>query len=72
MRAWSNSRPFYNGLKIKLIRELDWFPVEDFKAWLGFFISFSICSAIGVIVSRLKEKAEDRKMNKAMEQYNKR
>jgi len=49
-----------------------WFPFNDFLAWIGFIVSFSICSTIGVFISRMKEKAEDRKMNKALEQYNKR
>ena len=50
----------------------NWFPINDFLAWIGFIISFAICSAIGVFISRMKEKAEDRKMNKALEKYNNR
>ena len=50
----------------------NWFPINDFLAWIGFIISFAICSTIGVFISRMKEKAEDRKMNKALERYNNR
>lgn len=75
MSIFARNTVFYVSVSLMIalfVVIFKWFPVEDFKAWLGFFISFSICSAIGVIVSRLKEKAEDRKMNKALEQYNKR
>ena len=46
-----------------------WFPLSDVLAWVGFFISFAICSAIAIGVSKLKEKAEDKKMEKALEKY---
>ena len=75
MSIFARNTVFYVSVSLMIalfVVIFKWFPVEDFKAWLGFFISFSNCSAIGVIVSRLKEKAEDKKMNKALEQYNKR
>ena len=46
-----------------------WFPVNDIRAWIGFFISFAICSLFGVLFSRLKEKAENKKMDAALEKY---
>ena len=46
-----------------------WFPVDDVKAWTGFFVSFAFCSLAGVVFTRLKEKAENRKMDAALEKY---
>ena len=47
-----------------------WFPVDEGMAWAGFFVSFAICSAAGVFFSRLREKAENRKMEAALKKYN--
>ena len=47
----------------------NWFPVTNTAAWIGFFISFGICSAVGIIFSRLRERSEDQKMNRALEEY---
>ena len=44
-----------------------WFPAGDVRAWIGFFISFAICSLAGVFISRLKEKTENKKMDEALE-----
>lgn len=49
----------------------DWFPVNDVKAWSSFVLSFSVCTTIGVIISRLKEKSENKKMAQALEKYRK-
>ena len=46
-----------------------WFPVDYVEAWIGFFVSFGVCSTLGVLVSRLKEKSEDERMNRALEKY---
>ena len=46
-----------------------WFPINYVEAWIGFFLSFGISSTLGVIVSRLKEKSENERMNKALEEY---
>ncbi|MBR5419698.1 MAG: DUF3021 family protein [Lachnospiraceae bacterium] len=48
-----------------------WFPIDDISAWSGFFISFALCSVVGVLVSRWRERAENDKMNKALERYRK-
>ena len=47
-----------------------WFPIDDAMAWLGFIVSFSVCSAIGVVVSRIRETNENEKMQRALEKYN--
>lgn len=46
-----------------------WFPVTDMKAWIGFFLSFGVCTAVSVVISRLKEKAENKKMEAALDKY---
>ena len=46
-----------------------WFPINDISAWIGFFISFAICSAVAVIFSRIREHAENDRMNRALEKY---
>lgn len=33
-----------------------WFPFSDVKAWIGFLVSFAICSAVAVVISRGREK----------------
>lgn len=44
-----------------------WFPVDEILAWVGFFVSFAICSLVSVLYSRLREKTENRKMDEALE-----
>lgn len=46
-----------------------WFPLDDVLAWIGFLVSFAVCSVVAVGVSKLKEKAEDKKMERALEKY---
>lgn len=48
-----------------------WFPIGDIKAWIGFLLSFSVCSCIGVFVGRMREEAENKKMEEALEKYKK-
>lgn len=44
-----------------------WFPVNRVIPWIMFFVSFAVCSVIGVMVSVIKEKNENRKMQEALE-----
>lgn len=44
-----------------------WFPVNQALPWIMFLGSFSVCAAIGVGVSVLKERNENRKMQDALE-----
>ena len=46
-----------------------WFPINDISAWIGFFVSFAICSAVAVVLSRIRERAENDRMNRALEKY---
>ncbi|MDE7425829.1 MAG: hypothetical protein K2N51_19385 [Lachnospiraceae bacterium] len=45
----------------------EWFPVNQVKPWIMFFICFFICATISVIVSVLKEKSDNKKMHEALE-----
>ena len=44
-----------------------WFPLGDWKAWLGFGFSFVISVGISLGLSTLKEKTEEEKMARALE-----
>jgi hypothetical protein len=46
-----------------------WFPIADVKAWIGFFVSYIICTSIGVFISRWAEKQENIKMEAALKKY---
>lgn len=43
-----------------------WFPIDDAKAWMGFVVSFIICTSISILISRLEEQAENKKMEQAL------
>lgn len=45
----------------------EWFPVKDYKAWIGFAVSFVICTIISVGISKLEENAQNKKMEQALE-----
>ena len=53
-----------------LIVLFDWFPVNDLKAWGGFFLSFTISTLISGLLSRLKERAENDSLQAALDKYN--
>ena len=44
-----------------------WFPVNMVRPWIMFFICFVICATISVIISSLKEKTENEKLQEALE-----
>ncbi len=44
-----------------------WFPIDNIKAWIMFFVCFFVCSCISVIVSAIKEKSDNKKMQEALE-----
>lgn len=48
-----------------------WFPLFDIKAWIGFIISFVVCSFLAVVISRIRENAENRKMEQALDRFKK-
>lgn len=49
----------------------DWFPVNMWKAWAGFLISFGVCFIASVLLMRLKLKLEDRKLEEGLSQLKK-
>lgn len=48
-----------------------WFPMDDVKAWIGFFVSYVICTVISVVITLMKEKSENQKMAQALERLKK-
>ena len=44
-----------------------WFPVNQIKPWIMFFICFFVCAFFSVLVSLLKEKSDNKKMQEALE-----
>lgn len=46
-----------------------WFPINDIKAWIGFVVSYVVCMVLGVLVSKLRERAENAKMQEALDKY---
>ena len=44
-----------------------WFPQDMWEAWMGFLVSFALCSGISTLVAVLKDKSENDKMQKALE-----
>lgn len=49
-----------------------WFPIGDVSAWMGFVVSFAVSMSIAVLLTRLKERVENSKMQEALEKYNNR
>lgn len=44
-----------------------WFPVNMWQPWAMFFLCFGICAGVSAVVSTLKEKSENRKMQEALQ-----
>lgn len=44
-----------------------WFPIDMWQAWTGFFVTFTFCFGCSMLVTRLKEKTENRKMEEALQ-----
>lgn len=53
------------------IAAFDWFPVDKVLPWVMFFISFFICFSIGIWVSIVQEKAENKRMEEGLERLKK-
>lgn len=48
-----------------------WFPLNDWRAWVGFLSSYAICTGISVWITSIREKAENRKMSQALKKLTK-
>ena len=59
-------------LIVFMIVAFNWFPVSDMAAWLGFIISYALSMIISLLVTRLKERTENSKMQEALDKYNRR
>lgn len=46
-----------------------WFPIKEVKAWIGFGASFFVCTAVSIVISKLEEKAENKKMQQALHRF---
>lgn len=46
-----------------------WFPVNMLSAWIAFLISFAICAVVSFIVSSIKEKSDNQKLQDALERF---
>ncbi len=52
-------------------RVFGWFPVDMVEAWIGFFVSFFICAIGGYVISSLKERSENKKLQDALDNFQK-
>lgn len=59
------------ALIVTFILLFDWFPADDVRAWLSFFLCFVFSIVISTGVSVLKEKTENKKMAEALERLKK-
>ena len=48
-----------------------WFPVNEVKSWIMFFVSFFVCCTVSVTLSVWKEKKENEKLQNALERMKK-
>ncbi len=55
------------GIIVLFVAVFDWFPMNQPEAWISFFVSFGICFAASTGVTLLKEKAENRRMEEALQ-----
>lgn len=48
-----------------------WFPINNAGAWIGFIVSFAVCTAVSAILMRFEEQAENKKMQEALNKLKK-
>lgn len=46
-----------------------WFPINMLSAWIAFLVSFAICAVVSFIVSSIKEKSDNQKLQEALERF---
>lgn len=67
---WLRSSLMFAGIILTIVifvALFQWFPINQIKPWIMFVVCFSICSAVSVLVSVIKEKSDNRKMQEALE-----
>ena len=69
--VWRNVLFFLSVLAaiVVMILLFDWFPVDDAAAWGGFLISFILGMGLSILISRLREQAENSRMQAALDKY---
>jgi K+-sensing histidine kinase KdpD len=55
-----------------MIIVFNWFPIGDMYAWGGFVISYTVSMITSALLTRLKERTENSKMQEALDKYNRR
>ncbi len=53
------------------IFSFQWFPVNMWDSWAGFFICFGISSVVSVMIMTLREKMENKKMEEGLKRLRK-
>ena len=48
-----------------------WFPIGEAGAWIGFLVSFAVCTTVSAVFMRLEERAENKKMQEALNRLKK-
>lgn len=48
-----------------------WFPVDEIKPWVMFLLCFTVCTVISVMITVVKERKENEKMQEALERMKK-
>lgn len=43
-----------------------WFPLNNAAAWIGFFISFAVSTLFSILLTHVRTRAENRKMEQAL------
>lgn len=46
-----------------------WFPMNNISAWIGFALSFIVCTAVSILLTNLAQRAENKKMEEALKRY---
>ncbi len=46
-----------------------WFPIYMWEAWLAFFVCFAVCATISIVISTIKEKNDNAKLQAALESF---
>lgn len=57
---------------IIIILVFTWFPADSLMAWIGFIICYLISMGISILIIRLKENTENKRMQSALDKYNQR
>lgn len=56
---------------VVMVLVFDWFPVGQMWAWISFIICFVVCTVGSTIITRAEERAENKKMQDALNRLKK-